>query len=373
MFAHPKLQLSGWQQRRQLLAMLSIILAACLLHTSTARVPALPRLPAEFEHVRLLVLAWPVGMPMLYPLYTEILQASVAEVPVVLIVPTEHVALQVREILAVQDKSVLQRVHFIVAPTRSIWIRDYGPIYVLGNGASPTAIDSRYSPLRVANADLEDQIPAFIAAFTQSATKKIPLVLDGGNLISDGKARCFTSTVLLTQNPDYSLGQITNELRSTFGCRKIEILPAISGEPTGHTGLLIKVLPTNTVLVGKCTVPNDASCAILDSISERLADIEVESGSHYTVRRVPYPMVGLTETAKAYASYINSVILNRTVLVPQFGLPYDKAVLELYQDALPDYRIVPINTQPLRTLGGAVQCISVTVPGVNLDSRVRNP
>lgn len=136
----------------------------------------------------------------------------------------------------------------------------------------------------------------------------------------------------------------------------------IPGEPTGHTGLLIKVLPENIVLVGQCTFPNDESCAVLNTIADRIAALAGNSGAPYSVRRVPYPLGGQTRSGKAYASYINSVILNQTVLVPQFGLPSDQAALDVYQEALPGYHIVAIDARSLRSLGGALQCISVTIP-----------
>lgn len=352
---------------------MAIFLSSCASPVDKDGINENLRLPAEYEPVRSLVLAWPVGMPELYPLYIEIIQAAIVEVPVALVVPTEGAASRVRTFLESEDASVLLHVHFLIAPTRSIWIRDYGPIYVEANDTELTMVDTQYSPRRSNVMDLENDIPDIITHYIQVPARKTPLVLDGGNLMSDGKGRCFTSTVLHTQNPVYSLEQITEELRSLFGCKKVEVFPVISGEPTGHIGLLIKILPNNIVLVGQCTTSNEDSCTTLDTISERITAIEAGNGSRYTVRRVPYPMVGLTQDSRVYASYINSVILNQTVLVPQFGLPYDEAVLELYQEALPSHHIVPIDTRPLRNLAGAIQCISITIPGEILESYERVP
>lgn len=224
MSKHREPQPWGVNLRRWLLSLLCILFMGGALPVSTAPTTVPIRLPAEYEQTQALVLAWPVGIVDLYPLYVAIVRASVAEVPVVLVVPTQAAAGRVRDTLAAEARPALRRVHFLVAPTRSVWIRDYGPLYVVGGGAAPVAVDARYSPRRLPAMDLEDEIPVLVAAFTNSAVRQTPLVLDGGNLVSDGDGRCFTSTVVLTQNPGYSRVQIAHELRSTFGCDEVEIL-----------------------------------------------------------------------------------------------------------------------------------------------------
>jgi hypothetical protein len=66
------------------------------------------------------------------------------------------------------------------------------------------------------------------------------------------------------------------------------------------------------------------------------------------------------------ATYINSLILNQTVLVPQYGIePFDGLALKTYQSAMPGYKIVGVDCRQYAHLYGAVHCLTHEIYAAN--------
>jgi hypothetical protein len=59
-----------------------------------------------------------------------------------------------------------------------------------------------------------------------------------------------------------------------------------------------------------------------------------------------------------YYTYTNSVFINKTVIVPIYGLSKDTTALRIYREALPGYRVVGINCSGMISALGAIHCIT---------------
>ncbi|MCK6693410.1 MAG: agmatine deiminase family protein [Thermoanaerobaculia bacterium] len=59
-----------------------------------------------------------------------------------------------------------------------------------------------------------------------------------------------------------------------------------------------------------------------------------------------------------YRTYVNSVFVNKTVLLPAYEEKYDSTALRVWREALPGYKIVGINCNDIIPLGGALHCIT---------------
>ena len=64
----------------------------------------------------------------------------------------------------------------------------------------------------------------------------------------------------------------------------------------------------------------------------------------------------------AAASYLNFVIVNKLVLVPEYGVETDKPAMETFKKAFPDKKIVSINPLALNWGGGGMHCITQNEP-----------
>lgn len=63
-----------------------------------------------------------------------------------------------------------------------------------------------------------------------------------------------------------------------------------------------------------------------------------------------------------WRSYTNSLTVNGRVLMPVFRTGHDARALTIYQNALPDFEIVPVDCSQTANGGGAVHCLTKEVP-----------
>jgi agmatine deiminase len=62
-----------------------------------------------------------------------------------------------------------------------------------------------------------------------------------------------------------------------------------------------------------------------------------------------------------WRSYTNSLTVNGRVLVPIFRVPQDSRALAVYQSALPEFEIIPVDCSRAANGGGAVHCLTKEV------------
>jgi hypothetical protein len=66
----------------------------------------------------------------------------------------------------------------------------------------------------------------------------------------------------------------------------------------------------------------------------------------------------ITKGANLAANYVNSLILDNTVLVPQYQDENDKVALETYRQVFPDKIIVGVPAREILLGGGSIHCIT---------------
>ena len=62
-----------------------------------------------------------------------------------------------------------------------------------------------------------------------------------------------------------------------------------------------------------------------------------------------------------YLTYTNSIIINKTILVPTYQVPYDNIALEIYRKNMPGYTVIGINCDAIIGRFGALHCITKLV------------
>jgi agmatine deiminase len=324
------------------------------------------RLPAEFEPVRGIVVTWPVAFQQHWITYVALVREIVKHEQAVIIVPDEITEASVRAYLQKSNIDQASNIIFWHLPTDSIWIRDYGPIYTISDDDKPTLVivNTQYAPLERPILLSDDDLPIAVMQLQPYRLQNLDLIVEGGNILSDGQGRCFSTTILLARNAQLDQQEIRDRLNQALGCRDLVVLPSLLGESTGHVGLFLRLFNVHTAVVGRCESKQDENCSFLDQVAHNLSTMRASDGLRYQIIRVPYPWVGVDGKARLYASYVNSIILNSTLLVPVFGLPEDTIALDNYRTALPQYRIVPVASDSLLYSAGALQCISLPIPYV---------
>lgn len=329
------------------------------------------RAAAEWEEVEYLVLAW---QPSFQNILRQIVAAAVNECKV--LIATQNQA-SVSSYLTSNGVS-LTNVIFLNAPSNSIWIRDYAgnTIYSddVGQRALTDWIYNRPRPLDNAMPSAHAThvgIPIYI---TDTGTND--LVNTGGNYMSDGLGNAFASELILDENAvgnPYNVSakteeQIDNIMFNYMGIDNYIKMPTLPYDEIHHIDMHMKLIDEETLLVSR--YPNGVADGpqIQANINYVLNNFTSHFGTPYDVYWIDAPPSttgSYPNTGGLYRTYSNSVIINKTILVPTYRPEVDAAALALYQELMPGYTVVGIDVdntgENLISSLGAIHCITHTI------------
>lgn len=122
----------------------------------------------------------------------------------------------------------------------------------------------------------------------------------------------------------------------------------------------MKLLDEQTLLVGQYPPGVADGPQIEANLNYVVSTFPSVFGTPYKVIRVPMPPDnGLwPNNGGDYFTYTNSSFINKTLIVPVYGIPQDTIALNIYRDALPGYTIKPINCLGMIGALGALHCIT---------------
>jgi len=245
----------------------------------------------------------------------------------------------------------------------SIWMRDYGPWIAKSNNFL-SVINNEY----YAGRPSDNIFPEFFAL--KYGLEKIDfdqVYSEGGNLLTDGiNGRGFSTQGLLLGNPGLFPEDIISLFKNVLNLDEFILMPgeiadfdealaALGG--TFHVDMGLKLLSDTKVMIGDFAQGSPGK-EFLDSWAEWIETHTNSKGEPYEVFRV----TGSTDGFHPF-SYLNSVIINKTVIVPQFGDPQGDAVaIEAYENALPNYKTIGVRSEILPPLSGGLHCITKEVP-----------
>ena len=245
----------------------------------------------------------------------------------------------------------------------SIWMRDYGP-WVTKTNNKLSVIDNKYYVERPA----DDLFPEFFSnAFGLSKTDFDQVYSEGGNILTDETGMGFSTEAVLYGNP--GLAKADAEalfeymlnlddfvfLPGTFPADIDEVLAALGG--TGHVDMGMKLLSDTRVMIGDFA-PGSPGKELMDRWAAWFESHTNLNGEPYEVFRV----MGATNGYEPY-SYLNGVIINKTIIVPQFGdAVSDAAALAAYENAMPGYKTIGVRSELLAPWSGGLHCITKEIP-----------
>lgn len=260
---------------------------------------------------------------------------------------------QIRAEFAIQDVP-LDRVYFHVKEFGSVWIRDFGPITLkerVWNQDGSALVDGDRIVGDIGyyeDRPEDDSIPYQYARARHWAKRNIDsLKIEGGNFLTDGKGRVFTTTRTYEDGINPSQEHVEDRLLE-LGAREVFFLERMpEPEGTGHIDMFAKLLDADTVLVGSCD-DQPVFGAVLDRNAARF------EAYGYDVVRVPMA------SGPELQTYTNSLFVGNTVLVPTYQSPRDEPALETYRDH--GWNAVGIDCRVVIEANGAIHCISMQIP-----------
>lgn len=324
--------------------------------------PAPVRTMAEWEELQGIIITWTSQQAIL----REIVRAAQYECTVYIVCSDSNT---VRNYL-VNGGVPLVNLKYLLFPFNSIWVRDYGPWTVYFEGTDSMAIvDWVYNRPR----PNDDNIPLLFAGnigvpVYQTTVEPNRLVHTGGNFMVDGLGMGFSSKLILNENSGKTEAQINAIMNSYMGINRYIKMDNLPYDGIHHIDMHMKLLDEETLLIGQYPPGVSDGPYIEANLQYVLNNFQTAFGKPFKVVRIPMPPDQFGRYPNAggyYRTYTNSVIINKTVIVPTYELQYDTTALRIYREAMPGYKIVGIDCNSIIPQSGAIHCIVKEIGAFN--------
>jgi agmatine deiminase len=277
-------------------------------------------------------------------------------------------------------KAVPERVELFDHPHNDVWCRDHGPIFVKHRTSGEVAVTDwefnawggKFPPW-----DLDNAIPARIAAALGMRLFKGGMVLEGGAIEINGAGHLLTTEAVLlhpNRNPELTRDAIEQRLRDTLGVSDILWLEhGIEGDDTdGHIDDLARFTGERTILACSGHDSSPSNRKVLGDNLARLRSFHGPGWRPFEVVAIPLPEaceVPGWRLPVLPASYVNFLIVNGGVLVPTFRQrKNDDRALGMIRELFPEREITGIDCLELVEEGGTLHCISQQQPAAGWNS-----
>nr|WP_319376151.1 agmatine deiminase family protein [uncultured Methanoregula sp.] len=326
-------------------------------------------MPAEWEPHAAVWLSWPNNkdtfpqLPLVEKAYYEFIEKIHTSERVELFVPTAIVHRQVRARLREMGVD-LARITLHTSEYVDVWIRDYGPTFVVNRAQKKLAL-VRWN-FNAWGGKYERQIQDGKIPFMMNRRLSLPLfepgiILEGGSIDVNGKGTVLTTKACLlnpNRNPKLSSEDIEEKLKVFLGIEKVIWLNCgVEGDDTdGHVDDIARFVGPSTIVCAYETDSNDANYSALLENYTILSQSTDEEGRPFTVIKLPMPKKIEDADGRYPASYTNFYIGNKTVIVPIFDDPADNVALSILREIFPTREVVGINARAMVEGYGTFHC-----------------
>ena len=327
---------------------------------------------AEFRKQAAILLGCQNNLNKMSKLYVDIAKAIGGRVPLIGVVPTEAQALEGANIMK-QHGLPPEAMRFIAMPSNSIWIRDYAPFVLRYDQDRALLIDAKYQTRTERERRKQDDYFSMeLAHMLDLPVRSIPLMLEGGNLLSNGDGMILTSGKTIAVNEqqgNFQPDQLMGMFNDYMGAHSVYSFAPLMDEPNGHIDMFVTLLAKNIAIVGQVSPGIDPdSSRNLDETANMLASLNTTVGP-MRVKRIPMPPKWGTD----WRSYTNVIIANKLLLMPSFSdvdPVIENKAEAIYRSVLPpDWNVIRINCDKLVLLHGQLHCISYNIPNfVDVDN-----
>jgi agmatine deiminase len=256
--------------------------------------------------------------------------------------------------------------------TNDTWIRDYGPTFVrrLDDGEL-VGIDWQFNawggkyPAYADDARAAESICKLIGCPRSMSA----MYCEGGALETDGAGTLLTNSCVLlnpTRNPGWSREMVEGELQRQLGVTNIIWVDGgglIGDDTDGHIDQLARFIAPGVVVAAKSSEVGDPN---IDGLSENIRILRsavLLDGKRIEVHPLPTPPPRSINQVRVPESYCNFLFANGIAIVPTFQADAtDRAAIRLFEQLLPDRKIIPLDATELIWGRGAFHCASQQQP-----------
>lgn len=348
------------------------------------------RMPAEYEEQAGVWMLWP-ERPDNWRQGAKPAQEAFANVARA-ILPFERVTVGVSPAQYQNARAKLPpEVRVVELQSDDAWVRDCGPTFLINDHGGLRAVDWTFNAWGGLYDGLyfpwayDDQIAQKICEIEGVDSYRTEgFVLEGGSIHVDGEGTVMTTEMCLLspgRNPDMNQEEIEKMLLDYLGCEKVIWLKdgIDPDETNGHIDdVACFVRPGEVACIWTEDKENpfyEAAQAAYRTLSEATD----AKGRRLKVHKLcltkkPCLLEGAETIDYAegsiprrngevsIASYMNFLIVNGAVILPQYGDENDALAREQVQAMFPDRKVVGVMTREVAFGGGNIHCITQQVP-----------
>ena len=267
----------------------------------------------------------------------------------------------------------LKTISFQEIETNDTWVRDYGPLFLLGN-KSYQYLDFEFNAWGEQYPHRQDNLFAetlFNCIDTnQYEYCRLPLVLEGGNVDFDDNATLLTNLLCIHKNnlkSKLDSEELITILKEVLSVKKVLGLqvPALAGDDTGgHIDTLARFINNEVIAYASTSNPQDPNFECLNALYAQLTQLTTRKGAPYKLLPFPMPknrILGMDGEILP-ASYLNFSFINGALLVPLYNDDNDAVALFEFRKACPDREIIGIDAGELIKQFGSLHCATSHIP-----------
>lgn len=348
------------------------------------------RMPGEFEPQEKIYMIWPertdnwrAGAKPAQEAYANVAKAISRFTPVTMLANRSQYA---------NARARLPReIRVLEMSSNDAWCRDSGPTFLVNDKGERRAcdwsfnawgglVDGLYFPW-----DADDAIAEKICELEDIDSYRLDdFVLEGGSFHVDGEGTVLTTEMCLLsegRNSHMSKEDIEETLKEYLGCDKVLWLKdgIDPDETNGHVDDVACFVRPGEVACIYTDDPSDPFYQVAQDNYKALCAMTDAKGRKLKVHKVCTPskpvllegadtidQVAGTVPRKngesCIASYLNYLVTNGGVIVPQYDDENDPLAIAQLQEIYPDKEIVGVKTREIVYGGGNIHCITQQLP-----------
>ncbi len=312
------------------------------------------KLQLDFQKVSSLFLAYPEGVldcgtdyTPATPVFDELIKSLSRKLNLVVMVKTAE---QRKKVEGLRRKNTITLINNELS---SIWLRDTAG-FNMGTHIVKPIFKPKYYRKYYDEANNISQYMKVIHSILGVDMEKIPLIWDGGNLVTNGEVGFITEQIIHDNKKTHTEEKIKEIIKSHLDIEPI-FLPVLPEDVFGHSDGYLAFLNTDTIAIS--VYPRNWKkkdrdyLQTIKTIVKRHISKVVEIKENLTG--------GVDEgISSAKGNYVNFLQLGKEIYMPSFG---DGEIEKWNKDVLSKYgKVRMINCNELAQFGGLLHCISFT-------------
>lgn len=316
------------------------------------------RIAAEWEPALGTTVVWPLDLP--HQLIIELAK----DAKLFTIVPNEE-EIENAKTWFTKWNIDLNNVEFIITEQGldSWWARDWGAFAVFDSVGTLRMADGQYQystpvtgmacddPLRFLFTEKDektgeekiilmtedDLTPKDIAQHLGYESIDLPFSYTGGNVFMDGRGSALSTCIIKNENQYIGVNdeQLIADAKNMLGIDTYNFISNFEYSGIQHIDCLLKMLDNNRLFVMQPPVDHELYQIYEDVVNHELANLRNSKGEAYEIIRLNTARY----SGEKLAAYSNSLILNKNVYVPLFGIAQDSIALQQWASVMPGYTV----------------------------------